>query len=102
MIALAIDREQLRSDLKVTAAYFALFVFIAAYLGGIIEVVGAVDFLPVIWDKAIAVFLLIFNVFVWKDEIQMIGAKFCRVPAQAYQRYTVEENAGGSGTEDSV
>lgn len=98
MVALAIDREQLRGDLKTGAAYALLFGFAMAYLGTVFEIRGITDFLPAVADKVVAVFFLCFYAYWWRSSIYGLAKTVAALPKRAYDRYTVEENAGTSGS----
>ena len=102
MIPLEVDREQLRKDGKKAAAYLVLFSIVVGFFAATLEIIGVFDVVPPIVDKVIAVVLLIFYVFTWKDELKMVGAKLGRLPSQIQQRYTVDENAGTSEKGDTT
>lgn len=102
MIVLAIDREQLRQDIKTAAAYLTLVGLVALYFALLIELLGIIDVVPPIGDKAIGVLMLAFYAYVWRDKIRWGIRRIRQVPEKVHQRYSLEESAGGSGTEDSV
>lgn len=101
VIALAIDREQLRDDLKTAAAYTLLFGILVGYMGAVFEIIGITDFLPILADKVVAVLILSVYAYWWRSTLYRIAKTVAALPKRVCDRYTVEENAGGSGTDGS-
>lgn len=87
MVALEIDREQVQEDLQIVKEIGAILLFVSS------GVLAAVE--NVLWDVAPP----------WLETIILYALGIGTILVWAmvlYERYTVEENAGGSGTEDSV
>lgn len=98
MVALAVDREQLRSDVKTVGAYLLLFGIVIGQFGAVLEMIGVTNFLPALGDFIVSGLVLALYAYIWKDEIRLLAEKVCLIPGRLYNRYTVEENAGNSGS----
>lgn len=81
MVTLEIDWQQVRQDVKVWAYYVGGILSFVLMVGLIAEIWQVIDILPFWVDALIIAIYLMF------------------VGLVAYNRYTVEENAGGSETQ---
>lgn len=82
MVALAIDRAQLRQDAKAGAYYVGGILSFVLMVGLIAEIWQVIDLLPIWVDMTFIVLYLLMGAYV------------------AYNRYTVEETAGGSDADE--